>query len=378
MRKKYYRLDRLSLSKLLEALQSEGFSLFGPVRSGPAIQWQPIQTPGDLPAGWSHDSAPASYHLRPRSDQALFGHWTGPDGLKKYLHPANSAVCHAERLEGNGAFRVVESAPPPVRRAFIGARACDLAAVAIQDRVLLGDRYPDDVYRANRQNAFFVAVHCTSSAPTCFCASVSAGPRALSGFDIALHERLDDQADPEYLAEAGSAAGSAMLERISPPPAPPEWPQQLASASSAAAQAQLRRIDISSAPELVERAFDHPRWELTAQRCLACGNCTSVCPTCFCVTYEDRTSLDLQTAERFRTWDSCFTQSFTYIHGGSIRLSPKSRYRHWLGHKLARWQQQFGTPGCVGCGRCIAWCPAAIDITEEFNALQPAHPTPTS
>lgn len=377
MRKKYYRLNRNSLSTLFEALQTEGFSLFGPCRTGPAIEWQPINSLSDLPVGWTHDASPASYHLQPRTDQAHFGFWTGPDGLKKYLHPARATVSRAERLNGNGAFRIIDTPSPAPKRAFIGARACDLAALAIQDRVLLGDRYADDIYRANRQHVFLVAVHCTSSAPTCFCASVNAGPQARAGFDIALHERLDQPA-PEYLAEAGSAAGVVLLDRINAPAAPADWPRQLAEATAAAGIAQVRRVDLASAPETIEQSFDHSRWELTGQRCLACGNCTSVCPTCFCVSFEDRTSLDLQTAERSRTWDSCFTQNFTYIHGGSIRLSPKSRYRHWLSHKLARWQQQFGTPGCVGCGRCIVWCPAAIDIAEEFNALLPAASTPAS
>ena len=367
MRRKLFRMDRASLAALADLLQQDGYQLFGPTVCDHAIQWGPIQSIDDLPCGWTADSNSASYRLRPRPDHALFGYWTGPDSLKKILHPAHARLLRAER--DNGSFRILEDPPVAAKRAFLGVRACDLAAVAALDRVLLDDRYSDEYYRANRQSAFFIAVHCTSSAPTCFCASTGTGPQAQSLFDIALHERLDGP-QPEYFAEPGTPAGASFLEKTGAPPAPPEWARELASACQEAAAAQQRRVDLSHAAEVVERGFESPQWDTVARRCLACGNCTSACPTCFCISFEDRSSLDLSTAERHRVWDSCFTQNFTYIHGGSIRLSTRSRYRHWLGHKLARWQQQFGTPGCVGCGRCIAWCPAGIDITQEFQALQ--------
>lgn len=367
MAKTYYRLDRAALASLADLLQQDGYQIFGPQVRKNAIQWAPLETLDALPSGWTADSNSASYRLRRRSDQALFGYWTGPDSLKRILHPPQARLLHTER--DNGTFRILEDRPAATRRAFLGVRACDLAAVAALDRVLLEDRFQDEFYRANREQAFFIAVHCTSTAPTCFCASTGSGPQARSLYDIALHERLGE-GPPEYLAEAGTAAGAAFLERTGAPPAPPEWPRELDQACQQAAAAQTRRVDLSHATEVVERNFDSPRWSKVAQRCLACGNCTSSCPTCFCINFEDRSSLDLQGAERHRVWDSCFTQNFTYIHGGSIRLTTKSRYRHWLGHKLARWQAQFGMPGCTGCGRCITWCPAGIDITEEYNALQ--------
>jgi Fe-S oxidoreductase len=95
-----------------------------------------------------------------------------------------------------------------------------------------------------------------------------------------------------------------------------------------------------------------------------------VCPTCFCTTVEDVSDVTGDHAERWRRWDSCFTLGFSYIHGGSIRNSGKARYRQWMTHKLASWIDQFGTSGCVGCGRCITWCPVGIDITEEARAIR--------
>ncbi|MBI4890262.1 MAG: 4Fe-4S dicluster domain-containing protein [Acidobacteria bacterium] len=371
MRKKQYRLERTHLNSLLKLLREEGYQTYGPVRGELAMEWAPLTDVGELPRGWTSAHGPAHYRLENRGGESLFGYRNGPESLKKFLHPPRARIMKAER--NGGAFRILEDRPAAAKRAFLGVKPCDVAAVAALDRVLLNDRYSDDIYQANRAGLFLIAVHCTECAETCFCASSKAGPQAKTGFDIALHERLDG-AMPEYFAECGTAAGAALLEKTGAPPAPPEWARELADACALAAGAQQRKVDFSSAAAVVERNYDSPRWDDIARRCMACGNCTQACPTCFCVNFEEHSSLDLQTAERHRVWDSCFTQNFTYIHGGSVRLSTKSRYRHWLGHKLARWQQQFGSPGCVGCGRCITWCPAGIDITAEFEWLKAGAP----
>jgi len=130
-----------------------------------------------------------------------------------------------------------------------------------------------------------------------------------------------------------------------------------------------RTIDTTDVKSLLYRNSENSRWLETAKRCLTCANCTMVCPTCFCTTIEDVTDLTGKEAERRRKWDSCFTLDFSYIHGGNIRSSAASRYRQWLTHKFAYWQDQFGTYGCVGCGRCITWCPVGLDITEEINSI---------
>jgi ferredoxin len=252
--------------------------------------------------------------------------------------------------------------------AFFGLRPCDLAAIDRLDAVFLGASFVEEHYAARRREALTIVVNCTTAPETCFCASMDCGPSARAGYDIALTERgMEETA--AYLAETGSARGQALLDSIAAPRAEAGFIAECRDASKQAAAAQKRKIDWHSAPAVMLRSFDHPRWEETARRCLVCGNCTLACPTCFCVNTIEQTSVDGLSAERLRLWDSCFTQSFSYIHGGSVRTSVKSRYRQWLGHKLAWWQQQFGTPGCTGCGRCIAWCPAGIDITEEFASL---------
>lgn len=369
MRRKSYRLDTSGLSALIGKLHEQGYAVYGPRVDDDALHWRRIRSAEDLPRGWTQELAPGRARLLPDSTGGLFHHWTCAEGLKAVLHLPLVKVMVARR--DNGAFRILDNPPPAEKCAFIGARPCDLAALAILDRVLLGDRYADDIYRARREHAFLVAAHCLESAPTCFCASLGTGPRARSGFDIALAE-FAEGGEPEYFAEAGSAAGQDLLESCGAQPAPPEMARQVEQACTRAAGAQKRSVNAHAAPALIDALFESPHWDRVARRCLACGNCTMVCPTCFCVNYEDRNSLDGAEAERWRLWDSCFSQSFTYIHGGSVRTSLKSRYRQWLSHKLARWQAQFGTPGCTGCGRCIVWCPVGIDITQEFQELQAA------
>jgi ferredoxin len=131
-----------------------------------------------------------------------------------------------------------------------------------------------------------------------------------------------------------------------------------------------RHLETDGLPELLKDQLEHPQWDDIAKRCLACANCTMVCPTCFCSTVEDITDLTGEHAERWRRWDSCFSTDFTKIAGGNIRMSTKTRYRQWMTHKLSNWLDQFGTFGCVGCGRCITWCPAGIDITAEAAVMR--------
>jgi len=133
-----------------------------------------------------------------------------------------------------------------------------------------------------------------------------------------------------------------------------------------------RRLDTDGLRDLLYANADNPQWDDVASRCLSCTNCTMVCPTCFCTNVEDVADLTGNEAERHRVWDSCFNADFSYIHGGTVRTSGRSRYRQWMTHKLAAWHDQFGSSGCVGCGRCVTWCPAAIDITAEAAAMRGA------
>ncbi|HEY7616012.1 MAG TPA: 4Fe-4S dicluster domain-containing protein [Terriglobales bacterium] len=361
-------LEAKQLGKLIELLVGRDYEVIGPTVRDGAIVFDTIESADQLPAGWTDEQEPGHYRLKRREDQAVFGYAVGPHSWKKYLHPADLRLFSAERQDGT--FRILNNETRPKRRyAFLGVRACDLAAIAVQDRVLTGDKYHDPIYGARRAGAFIIAVQCAQAVATCFCASMGTGPRARSGFDLALTE-LASSGTHRFVVEAGSERGAEILSELETRPATEDDSRLADAAVETAARQQVRKIDNTGIKEVLYQNFDHPRWDNVAARCLTCANCTMVCPTCFCTTVEDVSDVTGNHAERWRRWDSCFTQSFSYIHGGSVRSSGKARYRQWMTHKLASWIDQFGSSGCVGCGRCITWCPVGIDITEEARAIR--------
>ncbi|MGH9765163.1 MAG: 4Fe-4S dicluster domain-containing protein [Blastocatellia bacterium] len=352
---------------VLQGLKARGYTLIGPTLAEGAIVYDQIRTLTDLPAGWTDEQNPGTYRIKKRDDEAIFGYAVGPHSWKRFLHAPRQRLWKAKKTENGIEFIPEEQTSP--NYAFFGVRSCELHAMAIQDQVFLGGPYSDDSYKSKREDCFIVAVNCTQPSGVCFCVSMNTGPKAESGFDLALTEVIQDGRH-YFLIEEGSDAGSEVLNELNPRKA--AMPEQAAAdkAIERAANKMGRTLDTYNIKELLYRNFDSPHWDEVATRCLTCGNCTMVCPTCFCTTVEDVTDLDGDKAERWRNWDSCFSLDFSYLHGGSTRVSAKSRYRQWMVHKLAAWIDQFGTSGCVGCGRCIAWCPVGIDITEEAKAIR--------
>jgi sulfhydrogenase subunit beta (sulfur reductase) len=349
-------VEAASLDVLLQGLRRRGYTLLGPTVRSEAIVYAEIESVADLPAGWTDEQAGGTYRLRRRDDEAYFGFNVGHVSWKSFLFPS------ALRLAAE------EGADAP-RYAFIGARSCDLHAVAIQDRVFLDGAYVERDYEARRRGTFVVAVNCAKAGNTCFCTSMGTGPRATAGFDLALTE-LIDEAGHRFLVEVGTPAGAEVLDEVPSRPAEREDRRSADAICERTAASMGRELDTDGIKELLYGNWSNPRWEEVADRCLTCGNCTLVCPTCFCHSVEDTADLAGQDPERVRHWDSCFTLGHSYVHGGSVRPSASSRYRQWMTHKLATWIDQFGSSGCVGCGRCITWCPVAIDITEEAAAIR--------
>ena len=355
------------LERLIQALWADAYEVIGPQPRDGAIVYDTLRSAAELPRGVGDEQGPGRYRLTERGDGAVFGWAVGPHSWKRYLHPPLVTLWRARRGESGFELKADSDGEPP-RFAFVGVRPCELQAIAIQDLVLM-ERATDTVYAARRRRAFVVALNCCEPAATCFCASVNAGPRASFGYDLALTELAGD-GNARYLVECGSERGLELAARLA---AEPASAGDLAAAEKAHARAEAavaRRLELAGLKPLLEASYDDPHWDDVARRCLACGNCTLVCPTCFCTAVDDVTDLAGREAERRRRWDSCFTLDFSYIHGGSVRTSIAARYRQWLMHKLATWQDQFGTLGCVGCGRCITWCPAGIDITAEVAALR--------
>ncbi len=364
-------LDADALASLLDALRGAGYTPIGPIRRDGAIGYGELRSVEDLPRGWTDRQEGGRYRLERRDGGAWFGYGVGPHSWKSFLFPPALRLWSAQRQEGEVRF-----APPqePVPRfAFVGVRACELKAMAVQDRVFLEGPFADPVYRARREAALIVAVQCGSPGGTCFCQSLGTGPRAEDGYDLALTEVVEDGRH-FFTVDVGTARGEDVLATV--PHRAAEASEEAAArrVTDAAASRMGRRLDTAGLRELLAGTYEHPHWGEVAQRCLACGNCTSVCPTCFCSTVADTSSLSGQQAERWRHWDSCFTGDFSYLHGGEVRRSVASRYRQWLMHKFRTWVDQFGTAGCVGCGRCITWCPVGIDLTEELATFRTAAP----
>jgi sulfhydrogenase subunit beta (sulfur reductase) len=361
-------IERDSLDGLFEALRRRGYTPVGPTVSQGAIVYDEIESSADLPAGWTDEQEGGTYRLQRRDDEALFGYAVGPRSWKHFLHPPRIKLWQARRGE-DGGLEVTEEPDDPPRYAFIGARSCDLHAIAVQDRVMLEGDYPDPVYERRRRGIFVVAVNCTVAGGTCFCVSMDTGPRATLGYDLALTEVIEDGRH-YFVAESATDAGAEVLAELTRREAATEEVEAAAAGVDRCAASMGREMETEGIKELLYRNMEHPRWDEVSERCLTCGNCTMACPTCFCTTVEDVTDLTGDETERHREWDSCFTMDFSYVHGGSVRSTPVSRYRQWMTHKLATWIDQFGTSGCVGCGRCITWCPVAIDITEEAAVIR--------
>jgi formate hydrogenlyase subunit 6/NADH:ubiquinone oxidoreductase subunit I len=352
---------------LLNALQRRGYTCIGPTIRDAAIVYEEIRAEEDLPIGYTDEQDGGTYRLKKRNDEARFGYTVGPQSWKQYLFPPSTLLMKARRTaDGFVADAHTDDTPS---YAFVGVRACDLNAIAVQDRTFLKGPYVDPTYKTRREAAFIVVVNCGQAGRTCFCVSMETGPMAKTGYDLALTEILEDGRH-EFLVEVGSERGDEVARELPVRPAD-DTDSSAGRRMVDRAVAQMgRRMDTAGIKELLYRNMEHPRWENVAARCLSCANCTMVCPTCFCSTVEEVTDLTGDHTERWRRWDSCFTAAHSYIHGGNVRSTTLSRYRQWMTHKLATWIDQFETSGCVGCGRCITWCPVGIDITEEVRAIQ--------
>jgi len=358
-------IDAPGLDELYRVLVVAGYRVIGPAVQDGAITLRELSSAAELPFGWGVRLEPGGYRLRRRDDTAAFGHSAGPQSWKRFLHPPRERLWSASRtadgfeLSGDG-----EEVP---RYAFLGVRPCDLRAIGIQDRILA---QPGSRYAARRGGLFIIAVNCTEPGETCFCTSMGTGPGVQDpGYDLALTELVDDRGH-RFLVEVGSQQGADILWEVRTRRADDATAEQARSAVEAAADQMGRQMQADGLRDLMADSHQAAPWDDVAARCLSCGNCTMACPTCFCTTIQDTTDLTGEHAERWEQWDSCYDLDFSYLAGGSVRSSPKSRYRQWLTHKLGTWHDQFGSSGCVGCGRCIVWCPTGIDLTEEVKALR--------
>lgn len=358
-------LERAAFPQLLAALSARGYRILGPVVRDGAVTLETIRSALDLPRGWRDRQEGGTYRLEPHASARLFEVVNGPDSLKRFTFVPREPLLQIEIGPRGSGFSAQEQVPEIERIAVLGVRACDLAALAVQDRIFLRDRFPDAQYAARRRGLLLVAVQCTRSVSTCFCTSFGTGPEVERGFDVALTEL-----DAGFLVRAGSPEGAEIVAELELGDAAQERRLEEQTMVESCTRSMQRRLDASDLPSLLYENLEHPRWDDVAERCLSCGNCTMVCPTCFCHDERDEPSLDGTRSLRVREWDSCFNRDHGQIHGHNFRPAIRDRYRQWLVHKLASWIDQFGSSGCVGCGRCITWCPVGIDLTQEIAAIR--------
>ncbi len=351
------------LQRLIDALRSRGYTVVGPRVDQDAIVYDELDSVEQLPRGWTDEQGPGHYRLKRRDDEALFGYVVGPHSWKKILFPPRETVLSAEKTDRGWQF--IPRATDPRKFALLGVRACELAAIAVQDRVFMDGPHRNPLYAERRQNLFIIAVNCTQAASTCFCTSMNTGPRCRAGFDLALTE-----IETGFVCEIGSERGAEVLADCVPTAVDVEQSRAAETARQQAVDQIIRHMDTDGLREALLSRLTHPHWRDVGERCLSCTNCTMVCPTCFCSSVTEVRDLTHDRVDRDVVWDSCFNPDFSTMSSGPVRIDTAARYRQWLTHKLATWHDQFETSGCVGCGRCITWCPVGIDITAEVAALR--------
>lgn len=364
--KSAYIISKEQLDELLQKLQAVGYQLIGPTIYDKAIVYDKIHGIADLPIGWTDQQNKGSYRIVEKQEPTLFAYNVGPYTWKKFLFPPVQSLFTADKTTAD--IKVKVSHLEETKLALIGVRACELNAIKIQDKVFANKDYADAGYNKKRKNAFILAVNCTVASDTCFCTTMQTGPKVQDGYDLLVTEIFTSKKH-YFILEVGSNLGNKLITTMSFKLASKKELEEAQALCDNLAQQMPAKFDNTKVKELLQNNQESKFWDELDNKCLSCSNCTLSCPTCFCSSIEDSTNLTGTISERTRKWDSCFQSDFSYMHGGPIRKSIKSRYRHWISHKLAHWHEQFGSSGCVGCGRCITWCPVGIDITEVVGKL---------
>jgi ferredoxin len=355
-------LPRAQLQQLFDVLHQQGFACVGPKQADNAIVYAEIQGVDDLPKGLEVDQSPGQFSMQQQEHDRHFSWANTAQAIKPLSFTSREVLWQCEKdAQGNLHFK--QHMPPSRAIAIIGARACDLAALRLQEQHFLNPYAEDPWFKQRIGNLFIVAVHCSHAAATCFCHNTGDGPRASRDFDIAMHEL-----DQGFILEAGSYSGEKILRKLALDKITAQHSKLAEEQINTTISRQTRTLPAEVKDILLQR-LEHPHWEKVGERCLSCGNCTAVCPTCFCHQQHDEFSMANNTGSHYREWSSCFTHNHGYISGHSLRPTTARRYRQWLTHKFANWYEQYGRSGCVGCGRCITWCPVGIDVTVELKAL---------
>ncbi|MDP2181472.1 MAG: 4Fe-4S dicluster domain-containing protein [Actinomycetota bacterium] len=330
-------MDTSRLPDLVRGL-SQRYEVIGPVAKGARFVFGPIEDPADLRLDYDTTLLPPKKLFFPPEDQMM------------RFRVADNEVVDDE----------VYAAP----RVVFGLHPCDINGLLLMDNVFLSD-YEDPYYKARRENTLLVGVSCMPS-DTCFCNAWDTD-EVHWGFDIFLTDLGD-----RYFVSVRSVQGAELLDEFVDTCDVTESDtadfQRVTREFKAAFTDEL---DTTQLPLLLDAKFNDPLWDELGDRCLSCGACSMVCPTCYCFDVIDRLEADRKTGVRVRKWDSCqFTEFAAVAHGQNFRESRSSRVKYRYYHKQWGYLSKFERVLCVGCGRCQRACLAGISPREVVRALE--------
>ncbi len=317
-------------AKLLEA----GLRVVAPVERNDTIQFAPISDASQI----------VTDRLNPVTS------------VKEVLLPRTEPVLAFREKRGDVDFVPVPRDPAPT--VVIGCRPCDAAAVERLTAVFAWD-YDDELYLSRLRDTTFVTLACTEPDENCFCTSVGLGPASDAGSDV-LVQATSEGLCLSAVTEKGEKlireyAGSDGTEHNSAPPAIERRPEP--------------RFDVVAVKEWLDDNFDSELWDELGLRCIGCGVCSFLCPTCYCFDIVDEA--EWNSGQRRRNWDSCAFAQFTlHASGHNPRPDQKARYRQRIMHKFKYFPERFGELGCVGCGRCIRRCPAGLNLISILQRMK--------
>lgn len=305
--------------------------------------------------------------------------WDGgeaPDGkvrtrnsIKKFIHPQKEVMFNYTTHAAKEDCNLLHEVMPEGKTAVFGVSSCDARSVVLNGLVFVND--PTNFaqcpyYDARWTNTVFIGLACNEPCAVCFCHATGGHPHGEEGLDI----QLVDMGD-EYLVKVLTEKGQAVAGLFDMKPAGDGIKAGAADKAKAALEAMPKDLKMGQAVGVDQMdVFDLPVWDDMAARCLNCGVCTFVCPTCYCFDIQDENKGT--DGQRYRLWDSCMFPLYSYhASGHNPRPTKTERLRQRFMHKLNYFPTRHEDKlSCVGCGRCVLYCPVNIDIREVASRMK--------